>query len=100
MTEDRREWDARIRNRSAVCKIATDLGLRGTGKHFFCPGCQPEGAAVPELVIQDGGFQCFRCGAVGDVVGLVKLARGCDLESAINWLATETGEKGEPDEGD
>ncbi len=96
MTETRREWDDRIRDRAAVCRIAADLGIRGGGKHFFCPGCQPEEGETPELVIQNGGFQCFRCGANGDVVGLVKLARGCDLDSAIDWLKAET-EKERPD---
>jgi hypothetical protein len=94
MTENRREWDDRIQDRAAVRKIAADLGISGSGKHFFCPGCQPEASGNPELVIQNGGFQCFRCGASGDVVGLVKLARGCDLASAIDWLAAETGAKG------
>jgi hypothetical protein len=44
----------------------------------------------PELAIGDGHFECFRCGARGDVVGLVKLARKCDLETAITWLEQET----------
>lgn len=92
MTQDRRQWDERVRDHAAVQKIAGDLGLRGTGKHFFCPGCQPEGGNTPELVIQAGGFECFRCGAKGDVVGLVKFARHCDLDHAIAWLATETGD--------
>jgi hypothetical protein len=95
MPDNRREWDDRIRDPAAVRKIAADLGIFGSGKHFFCPGCQPEGGETPELVIQNGGFQCFRCGAIGDVVGLVKLARGCDLESAIDWLAEETGARGQ-----
>lgn len=90
MTENRREWDERIKDQTAVQKIAADLGLRRQGKHFFCPGCQTEDSSTPELVIQHGGFQCFRCGAQGDVVGLVKLARSCDLEEAIAWLACET----------
>jgi len=98
MPDNRREWDERIRDPADVRKIATDLGISGRGKHFFCPGCQPEGGKTPELVIQNGSFICFRCGARGDVVGLVKLARRCDLETAIDWLATETGErKEEPD---
>jgi hypothetical protein len=98
MTDSRRQWDERFRDRDAVRRIAADLGLSGTGKHFFCPGCQPEGGKTPELVIQAGGFECFRCGARGDVVGLVKLARGCDLEDAIAWLATESS-TGANDEG-
>jgi hypothetical protein len=92
MIEDRRQWDERVRDRAAVQKIAADLGLRGSGRHFFCPGCQPEGGKTPEMVIQSGGFECFRCGARGDVVGLVKLARSCDLDDAIAWLAAETAE--------
>jgi hypothetical protein len=98
MPEDRRQWDERVRDQAAVQKIAGDLGLRGSGRHFFCPGCQPEGGETPELAIQAGGFECFRCGARGDVVGLVKLARGCDLDQAIAWLASETEEARGDDE--
>lgn len=98
MTDERRQWDDRVRDRTAVRKIAADLGLRGSGRHFFCPGCQPEGGNTPEMIIQAGGFECFRCGAMGDVVGLVKFARHCDLEAAIAWLAAETGAGGGDEE--
>ncbi len=92
MTEDRKAWDQQVAGSRVVEKVATDLGLTGRGKHYFCPGCQPQARGNPELVIKGGGFQCFRCGARGDVVGLVKLARNCDLESAIAWLARETAD--------
>lgn len=92
MTDIRHEWDDRIRDWPVIRKIAGDLGLVGEGHHFFCPGCQPLQNGRPELVIGDGHFECFRCGARGDVVGLVKLARKCDLEAAIAWLASETGQ--------
>jgi hypothetical protein len=91
MTDIRHEWDRRIKDWPTIHRIAQDLGLTGEGHHFFCPGCQPLCSGRPELAIGDGHFECFRCGARGDVVGLVKLARKCDLETAIAWLASETG---------
>ena len=97
MTDLRHQWDQRITDWPTISKIAGDLGLRGKGRHFYCPGCQPFGGSTPELAIHDGGFSCFKCGAKGDVVGLVKLAHKCDLDSAIDWLEAETGEHLEPD---
>ena len=93
MIEERRIWDQQFSKARSVEKVATDLGLQRKGRHFFCPGCQPLGKGAPELVIKRGQFQCFRCGASGDVVGLVKLARGCDLEGAIAWLAKENSSR-------
>ena len=92
MPDIRHEWDDRIKDWPTIRKIAEDLGLAGEGHHFYCPGCQPLRSGRPELAIGDGHFECFRCGARGDVVGLVKLARKCNLETAIAWLANETGQ--------
>jgi hypothetical protein len=91
MTDLRHEWDHRIKDWPTISKIAHDLGLASEGHHFYCPGCQPLKNGVPELAINDGHFECFRCSTRGDVVGLVKLARKCDLEAAIAWLEAETG---------
>lgn len=91
MTDIRHEWDHRITDWPTIHKIAHDLGLVGEGHHFYCPGCQPLRSGAPELAIRDGNFECFRCGARGDVVGLIKLARKCDLAAAIAWLENETG---------
>lgn len=91
MTDQRREWDERVEQRPGAEKVAADLGLRKKGRHFFCPGCQPDGLEGPEMVIKKGHFQCFRCGVQGDVVGLVKLARQCGTEEAIAWLEKEAG---------
>lgn len=91
MTDIRHEWDHRISDWPTIHKIALDLGLTGEGHHFYCPGCQPLRNGTPELAIHEGTFECFRCSARGDVVGLVKLARKCDLEAAIAWLENETG---------
>ncbi len=88
--EERREVDIQVSRSRAVDRLAANLGLKKMGTHFFCPGCQPTARGIPELVIKEGSFQSFRCGAEGDVVGLVKLAWGCDLETAIAWLEKET----------
>ena len=93
MTVDRREVDSRLADRGSVHHVTALLGLQGEGQHFFCPGCQPAGEGTPELLIKDGHFECFRCGALGDVVGLVKLARNCDLDTALGWLEQETGRR-------
>jgi hypothetical protein len=90
MPDSRRDWDQRIKDWPTIHKIAHDLGLASKGHHFFCPGCQPLRNGTPELAISEGAFECFRCGARGDVVGLVKLARKCDLATAIAWLEQET----------
>lgn len=90
MDEDRRELDRRVACSQAIEKVTADLRLEGAGTHFFCPGCQPRAEGRPEMVVREGHFQCFRCGARGDVVGLVKLARQCDHETAMEWLARET----------
>ncbi|WP_305045598.1 CHC2 zinc finger domain-containing protein [Geoalkalibacter sp.] len=87
--EDRRHMDELVTRRHAIERVAEDLGLKREGKHFYCPACHPGADCKPDLVIKDGRFQCFRCGALGDVVGLVKLARQCDLESALEWLSRE-----------
>ena len=39
-------------------RVAASLGLRGRGKRFFCPLCQPNGGKTPDLVIEDKGFFC------------------------------------------
>jgi len=63
---------------------------------FLLPRLPTAAQRQPELAIGDGHFECFRCGARGDVVGLVKLARKCDLETAIAWLEQETIDQPSP----
>lgn len=87
--DERRKMDELVAQRHTIEHVAEDLGLRREGTHYYCPGCQPDAFKGPELVIKDGRFQCFRCSVVGDVVGLVKLARQCDLDSALAWLERE-----------
>ncbi len=95
MTPDRRELDMQVSRTDAIEKVTADLGLKGEGTRYYCPGCQAAGTAepedLPELVIKEGWFHCFRCDAQGDIVGLVKLAKGCGLETAMEWLEKEAG---------
>jgi hypothetical protein len=89
INEERWQMDKLVTRRHAIDRVAEDLGLRREGKHYYCPGCQSDAFKGPEMVIKEGRFQCFRCEAAGDVVGLVKLARECDQDTAIKWLERE-----------
>ena len=72
-------------------EIAVDLGLRGRGKRFFCPGCQPAGGKTPDLSVFDQGFKCYKCGLTGDVIDLVVLAGRMSKADAIAYLERKTG---------
>lgn len=89
MVDQRLDMDERVGRKQADGRIASDLGLRGNGNHFYCPGCQSFESGQPELIIKDGRFRCFRCDTHGDVVGLVKLSRKCNLDEAVSWLSRE-----------
>lgn len=34
----------------------------------------------------DRGFHCFKCGAGGDVIALVRAVHGCTFQDALRWL--------------
>jgi len=71
--------------------IATGFGLRGHGRRFFCPKCQPEGGKTPDLDVFDKGFRCYKCGLTGDVIDLVALASGMSRGDAIRWMENRSG---------
>jgi len=72
-------------------RVAADLGLRGRGRRFFCPVCQPDGGKTPDLSVTDKGFVCFKCGLKGDLVKLVEVAGQKDFAGAVAWLESLTG---------
>ena len=72
-------------------RVAADLGLRGRGRRFFCPLCQPDGGKTPDLSVTDKGFVCFKCGQKGDLLKLVEVAGKKDFLSAVAWLESLTG---------
>jgi len=83
-------------------EIAADLGLRGRGKRFFCPECQPSGGKTPDLSVFDQGFKCYKCGLTGDIIDLVVLAGKKSKADAIAYLEQRTGikrKKGYQDKG-
>lgn len=76
-------------------EIAADLGLRGdwTGKRFFCPSCQADGAVhkTPDLVVGEKGFKCWKCSVKGGILDLIQLAGRKTKNEAIEYLERRTG---------
>jgi DNA primase len=72
-------------------RIAAALGLRSRGGRFFCPVCQPEGGKTPDLVLNQEGFFCHKCGLKGDLLTLIEAVLQIDFPSAVAWLEKETG---------
>ena len=72
-------------------RVADALGLRGRGKRYFCPACQPDGGKTPDLAVRAEYFKCHKCGLKGDLLKLVQIAGGLDFPSAVRWLEDLTG---------
>ena len=72
-------------------RVALGLGLRGRGRRFFCPVCQPDGGKTPDLAVRDKGFTCHKCGLKGDLLKLVEVAGRLDFKAAVAWLESLTG---------
>ena len=72
-------------------RVISALGLKGKGRRFFCPSCQPDGGKTPDLAVKDGGFICHKCGVKGDLLKLIQVTKGLDFPSALRWLEDETG---------
>jgi len=81
----------KLKTAADLYRVAVNLGLRSRGKRFFCPSCQPHGGKTPDLVIQEKGFVCFKCGTKGDLLTLIQIAGNMDFPSAVAWLEKETG---------
>ena len=73
-----------------LADVAAHLNLDHKGKRFFCPACQPAGARehkTPDLSIEKKNhWKCFKCGAGGSVIDLVKQAEGKDFTGAVDFL--------------
>ena len=85
--------DANLDNlRRVDCEVvALALGLRSDRRRrFFCPFCQPDGGRDGDFSTPArGGWRCFKCGASGDALTLVRQRVGFD--SAPDELARIVG---------
>lgn len=76
----------------SIDQVAESLGL-GLQKHGAnlqgeCPsGHGSKGGKCFSLNLKGNYFSCFQCGAGGDVIRLVELARGFSFPEALKWLA-------------
>jgi len=86
-----REHIDRLKATCCGAEIAVAFGLRGKGKRFFCPTCQPDGGKSPDLAVFDQGFKCYKCGLTGDVIDLIVLAGAMSKAGAIAYLETQSG---------
>ena len=75
-------------------RVAELLGLDGNGKRYWCPSCQPEGAAehrTPDLSVRHEGWRCFKCGDTGDSIALVQAVTGDTFPAALDRLGALLG---------
>jgi len=65
------------------------LGLTATGnsRQGDCPtGHTSEGGRCFNINTDKNYFNCFHCGASGDVIDLVELVNGCSFTEALQWF--------------
>lgn len=91
--QDFRVFIDQLKGRVRGQDIAVRIGLRGRGKRFFCPSCQPAGGKTPDLDVFADGFRCYKCGKAGDIIDLAVFAGGMTKADAIEYLADMAGIK-------
>ncbi len=91
--QDFRVFIDQLKDRVRGQDVAAKIGLRGRGKRFFCPSCQPAGGKTPDLDVFDVGFKCYKCGKTGDIIDLAVFAGGMTKAEAIVQLADMAGLK-------
>lgn len=71
--------------------VAPEVKLHRAGREFK-GRCPFHSEKTPSFTIFDGGhrFQCFGCGAAGDVVDYIQQAHGVDFLEAVRMLAGES----------
>ena len=83
-----------LKNVADPVRVAELLGLEGRGRRYWCPSCQPGGAAehrTPDLSVRHEGWRCHKCGETGDSIALVQAATGESFTAAVEHLATMIG---------
>ena len=70
------------------------LELKRNGRHLQgdCPtGHTSRGGRCFSVNTEGNFFNCFKCGAAGDAVGLVQLVQGLSFDEAVGWLLDKLG---------
>jgi len=80
--------------RLPIADVTARLGLKlartGNSLQGNCPtGHSSKNGKCFSVNIDDNYFNCFHCGAGGDVISLVEIVNGCDFKQAVAWLADE-----------
>jgi len=76
--------------------VVTGLGLEleRNGRHLQgdCPtGHTSPGGRCFSVNAEGNFFNCFKCGAAGDAIGLVQLVQGLTFEEAVRWHLDKIG---------
>ena len=76
--------------------VVTGLGLEleREGRHLQgnCPtGHTSQGGTCFSVNTEGNFFHCFKCGAAGDAVDLVRLVQGLGFDEAVGWLVDKLG---------
>ncbi len=86
-----------LKSRVDIVDVATTLNClpeHKTGSYYkgMCPGNHDsERGQCFVLWPKIQAFRCYHCDASGDVINLVILARQCDFQEAVEWLANHAG---------
>jgi hypothetical protein len=67
-------------------RLGFELHKSGESLQQFFILCPFHNERTASCCLSDSGFNCFGCGAHGDAIKLIRQARGCSFQDAIEWL--------------
>ncbi len=82
-----------VAGRGGLPRLAEDLGLKVKGRTLRCPNAEAHanGDKRPSASIGADSWRCHACGAGGDALELLRVARGCTFPEALAVLADLVG---------
>jgi DNA primase catalytic core len=86
-----------LKSQVDIVEVATTLNClpeHKSGSYYrgMCPGNHDSKDGQCFVLWPDiQAFRCYHCDASGDVISLVMLARKCDFQRAVEWLANHAG---------
>jgi len=81
-----------IKQRVSIDSVVRHLGISGLKKsgerlQGACPsGHTSKKGMCFNINLEKNYFNCFHCGAGGDVIKLVEFVKGCTFQEAMKWL--------------